>query len=94
MVTRPSLSLLKQIMADTPRLSALISEQFRTSQVEYLPPVEPLRRLSLAIGLLKMWPNLRPRSVHLRQPVLTRLGVVLTTDPPLLPDLEVPLEVQ
>lgn len=84
--------LLEQIMADTPLLTAVPRKQLRASQVEHLPAVEPFRHIRLPIRLLEVRPDLLFARVHLRQPVLTRLGVMLATDPPLRFQLQVSLE--
>ena len=81
-------------MANAPLLTTIPSKQLSTSKVEYLPPVEPLGNTLLAIRLNKMRPDGGLRSRHLSIPVLASLCVVLAIHPPLLLNLQVPLEIQ
>jgi hypothetical protein len=81
-------------MANAPLLTAVPSEQLRTGKVKDLPPVEPLGNTLLAISLNKMRPDGSLRRRHLRIPVLASLCVVLAINPPLLLNLQIPLEIQ
>jgi hypothetical protein len=93
-MTAHSLRLLEQVMANTPLLASVPSKQLRTGKVEDLPPIEPLGNTLLAIRLNKMRPDGGLRSRHLSIPVLASLCVVLAIHPPLLLNLQVPLEIQ
>lgn len=86
------LRLLKQIMTDPPRIPSVPPEQLRTSQIEDLPPIPPRQRAFYTIRLHKPLPNTLLIAQHGRQPVLTRLTVVHTTDPPLPLQPEIVLE--
>lgn len=79
-------------MAYAPRITTFICKKLRTSHVEDLPTIEPHRRLFFPVCLFQKRPDLLPARVHLREPVLTGLGVVLTGYPPLLLEGEVVLE--
>jgi hypothetical protein len=81
-------------MANTPLLTAIPSKQFSTSKVEDLPPVEPLRNTLLTIRLNKMRPDSSLRSRHLSIPILASPCIMLAINPPLLLDLQIPLEIQ
>lgn len=81
-------------MAHTPRIATLKRKQLRTRQVKHLPPVKPPTHITLPVRLLQMRPDLLLLRIHLPQPVLTGLGVVLPADPPLLRHLQIALEVE
>lgn len=52
------LGLFEQVMCDSPSVASVKCEQFRTSEVEDLPPAVPCVCILLAISLLKMRPQL------------------------------------
>lgn len=80
-------------MADTPSLATLPRKQFCTGHIEYLPTSEPPLSLEpFAVRLFQPGPNLRATRVHLAQPILACLRIVLSTDPPLLLEFQVVLE--
>ena len=81
-------------MADSPLIATIPSKKLRASKVEHLPPVKPLAHALRTIRLDQMRPNLTLSSRHLRIPVLACLRIVLAIDPPLMLELEIPLEVQ
>ena len=81
-------------MANSPLVATIPSKQLRASKVEHLPPVKPLAHALRTIRLDQMRPNLTLSSRHLRIPVLACLRIVLAIDPPLMLELEIPLEVQ
>lgn len=81
-------------MAHSPLVATIPSKKLRASKVEHLPPIEPLAHTFRPVRLDQMRPNRGLRRRHLRIPVLARLRVVLAVDPPLVLELEIPLEVQ
>ena len=65
------LRLRKQVMADTPGVTALPSEQLTASHVEYLPSIEPHGSLVLSVRLFQVWPYLLLARRHFGNPVLS-----------------------
>jgi len=79
-------------MTNPPRITPIPPKQLRTSKIENLPPIPPRQRPLLTIRLHKPLPNTLLIAQHGRQPILTRLAVVHTANPPLSLNLEVVLE--
>ena len=88
------LRLLKQIMTNPPRIPSIPPKQLTTSQIKHLPPIPPSRRSLLSIRLHQPLPNTLLVPQHGRQPILTRLTIMHTTNPPLPLDLQIILEEQ
>lgn len=106
---RSSRGFLEKVMRNAPRVSAFVREQFCTSHIEDLPSLEPNSCIFLPIRCLQMRPNRLLVITHLPEPILQTglallieaatctdlacLGIMFPTDPPLLCQREISLEV-
>lgn len=81
-------------MTNPPRVTPVPPKQLGTSKIKNLPPIPPRQRPLLAIRLNQPLPNTLLIAQHGRQPILTRLAIMHTANPPLPLDLQVVLKEQ
>lgn len=70
-------------MRNTPRIATLPPEQLRTRHVENLPPIPPRHHVLFTIRLHQRRPDAIFIPQHGSKPVLARLCIMLSINPPL-----------
>lgn len=70
-------------MRNTPRIATLPLEQLRTRHVENLPPIPPRHHVLFTIRLHQRRPDAIFIPQHGSKPVLARLRIMLSINPPL-----------
>src|SRR5271166_6036132 len=85
---------LEQVVRNEPLGTTAIAPQFRASHKEDAPAYEPLKRLVLAINAGKQFQQFVSMLIHVDEPRLGGLLVVLAVHHPVIADLNVVLEIE